>query len=90
MSTRKVSLTLPAELIARAESAVRSGQARSVSAYIAAAAGSGEARATVDEVIARWRTEEGEPTATELVEAEARARALFDRADRSHRAHGAA
>ncbi|WP_405180267.1 hypothetical protein OG225_02700 [Nocardia sp. NBC_01377] len=90
MSTRKVSLTLPEELVTRAEKAVRDGQARSVSAYIAAAAGSGEARATVDEVIARWRAENGEPTAAELAAAEARTRALFDRADRGHRAHGAA
>ncbi|PXX66907.1 hypothetical protein DFR70_103662 [Nocardia tenerifensis] len=90
MSTRKVSLTLPEELVVRAENAVKAGQARSVSAYIAAVAGSGEARATVDEIIARWRGEHGEPTAAELADAEARTRALFDRADRAHRAHGAA
>ncbi|WP_280471843.1 hypothetical protein [Nocardia cyriacigeorgica] len=90
MSTRKVSLTLPEELVVRAENAVKAGQARSVSAYIAAVAGSGEARTTVDEVIARWRGTHGEPTAEELASAEARARALFDRADSRRRGHGAA
>ncbi len=90
MSTRKVSLTLPEELLARAEKAVAAGQARSVSAYIAAAAGSGETRSTVTEVIARWRTEHGEPSATDRADAEARARALFDRADDRLRGPGAA
>jgi Arc/MetJ-type ribon-helix-helix transcriptional regulator len=90
MSTRKVSLTLPEELLARAEKAVAAGDARSVSAYIAAAAGSGETRTTVTEVIARWRTEHGEPGAAERAEAQARARALFDRADTRLRGDGAA
>ncbi|WP_327114067.1 hypothetical protein OHB12_33370 [Nocardia sp. NBC_01730] len=90
MSTRKVSLTLPEELVVRAENAVKVGQARSVSAYIAAAAGSGEARTTVDEVVARWRAEHGEPTVEQLAESETRARAMFDRADRRQRSYGAA
>ncbi|MFC8044827.1 hypothetical protein [Nocardia sp. NPDC057353] len=90
MSTRKVSLTLPEELLARAEKAVATGRARSVSAYIAAAAGSGETRTTVDEVIARWRAEHGEPSAEQRAAAEARARALFDRADTRLRGDGAA
>lgn len=90
MSTRKVSLTLPEELLARAEKAVAAGRARSVSAYIAAAAGSGETRATVTEVIDRWHHEQGEPDLAGRVEAEARVRALFDRADTRLRGHGAA
>ena len=90
MSTRKVSLTLPEELLARAENAVARGEARSVSAYIADAAGSGETRAGTAEVIARWRSIHGEPTAEQLDDAENRARALFDRADRRLRSHGAA
>lgn len=90
MSTRKVSLTLPEELLARAEQAVARGEARSVSAYIASSAGSGEARATTAEVIARWRTEHGEPSAEQLAAAEDRARAFFDRIDARLRAHGAA
>lgn len=40
-----------------------------------------ETRATTAEVLARWRAEHGEPTAEELTDAEARVRALFDRAD---------
>ncbi|WP_328435529.1 hypothetical protein [Nocardia puris] len=90
MGTRKVSLSLPEELVVRAEKAVRAGQARSVSAYIAAAAGSGEARTTVDEVIARWRTSAGAPAAAEVAAAEARVRALFNRADERQRGDGAA
>ncbi|MGY1871971.1 hypothetical protein [Nocardia gipuzkoensis] len=90
MSTRKVSLTLPEELVVRAENAVKAGQARSVSAYIAAAAGSGETRTTVEEAIARWRAEHGEPSTEQVAAAEARARALFDRADRRLHGHGAA
>ncbi|MGW0181298.1 hypothetical protein [Nocardia sp. NPDC003345] len=90
MSTRKVSLTLPEELLARAEKAVAAGRARSVSAYIATAAGSGETRTTITEVIARWRSEHGVPDAAGYAEAEARARALFDRADTRLRGPGAA
>ncbi|MGW4365450.1 hypothetical protein ACWEKT_07370 [Nocardia takedensis] len=90
MSTRKVSLTLPEELVVRAENAVRSGTARSVSAYIAAAAGSGEARTTVADVLARWGADHGQGSAEEREAAEHRARALFDRADRRQQANGAA
>jgi Arc/MetJ-type ribon-helix-helix transcriptional regulator len=90
MSTRKVSLTLPEELLTRAERAVATGQARSVSAYIAAAAGSGEARTTTAEVLARWGAEHGESTPAERAAAEERVRALFDRADARLRGSGAA
>ncbi|MGW4125201.1 hypothetical protein [Nocardia sp. NPDC004711] len=90
MATRKVSLTLPEELVAWAKNAVKNGQARSVSVYIAAAAGSGETRTIVKETIARWRAEHGERTAEQVAAAEVRARALFDRADDRLRGHGAA
>lgn len=90
MSTRKVSLTLPAELLARAERAVATGQARSVSAYIAAAAGSGEARATTADVLARWSADHGEGTPEQRADAHRRVRELFDRADARLRADGAA
>ncbi|WP_280381345.1 hypothetical protein [Nocardia wallacei] len=90
MSTRKITLSLPEELVARAERAVERGQARSVSAYIATVAGSGEARTSVNEVLARWRSEHGEPSPEQQAEAEQRVRALFDRADRRLRQHGAA
>lgn len=90
MSTRQVSLTLPEELIARAENAVIRGEARSVSAYIATVAGSGETRTTVAETITRWRAENGEPGSEELAAAEARARAFFHRTDARLGSHGAA
>lgn len=90
MSTRKVSLTLPEELLTRAENAVARGEARSVSAYIAAAAGSGEARTTAAQVLARWSAEHGAGTPAERADAERRARALFERADARIQANGAA
>ncbi|MGV9336660.1 hypothetical protein [Nocardia sp. NPDC003726] len=90
MSMRKVSLTLPEELVTRAENAVKAGQARSVSAYIATAAGSGEVRATTAEVLARWSAEHGEGTVEERAAAEQRVRALFARADARLRGSGAA
>jgi Arc/MetJ-type ribon-helix-helix transcriptional regulator len=90
MTTRKITLTLPEELVTRAEKAVERGQARSVSAYIAEVAGSGEARTTIDEVVQRWQNEHGSGTAEERADAERRVRALFERADRRLDAHGAA
>jgi Arc/MetJ-type ribon-helix-helix transcriptional regulator len=90
MSTRKVSLTLPEELLVRAENAVAKGQARSVSAYIATVAGSGETRTTIAETLARWNAEYGEGTPQERADAEQRARAFFDRTDARLRGHGAA
>lgn len=59
MSTRRITLTLPEELVASAETAVADGRARSVSAHIAALAGAGEARMTFAEVVQRWRDEAG-------------------------------
>ena len=90
MSTRKVSLTLPEELLTRAENAVARGEARSVSAYIAAAAGSGEARTSTADVLARWSAEHGAGTPEERAEAERRVRALFARTDARLRGPGAA
>jgi hypothetical protein len=78
--------------MARAETAVARGEARSVSAYIDAMAGSGEARTTVAETIAQWRAEYGEPTAEQLAAAQDRAAAFFARTDQRFNtgAHGAA
>jgi Arc/MetJ-type ribon-helix-helix transcriptional regulator len=59
MTTRKITLTLPGELVEAAEAAVASGRARSVSAYVAAAAGAGEARMTLAEVMDRWQSDAG-------------------------------
>ena len=54
MTTRKITLSLPEELISTAEHAVKTGRARSVSAYVAARAGAGEARLDLAEVMDRW------------------------------------
>ncbi|MEV0766501.1 hypothetical protein [Nocardia sp. NPDC050435] len=93
MSTRKVSLSLPADLLDRAEAAVEAGQARSVSAYITAAAGCGEHRTTISAMLERWGAEHGTGTAAERTAAEARVREHFARADArlaQRRAPGAA
>ncbi|NUS45483.1 MAG: hypothetical protein HOQ24_17550 [Mycobacteriaceae bacterium] len=62
MSTRRITLTLPEELVASAEQAVREGRARSVSAYVASAAGAGEARMSFAEVMSEWQASAGDPT----------------------------
>ena len=80
MTTRKITLTLPEELITAAEAAVRAGRARSVSAYVAAAAGAGEARLSLAEVMDRWRGT-AEPTADQTTAAEQWAAGLAERAD---------
>ncbi len=70
MSTRRITLTLPEELLDAAERAVAAGRARSVSAYVAAAAGAGEARLNFVEVVRRWRAEAGEPDREQAAEVE--------------------
>jgi len=59
MTMRKITLTLPDSLIEAAEAAVAAGRARSVSAYVAAAAGTGEARLNLAEVLERWEADLG-------------------------------
>ncbi|MFD0364993.1 hypothetical protein ACFQZZ_26445 [Nocardia sp. GCM10030253] len=51
MTTRRITLTLPEELVATAEYAVAAGHASSVSAYIADAAEVGRARAPFAEMM---------------------------------------
>jgi Arc/MetJ-type ribon-helix-helix transcriptional regulator len=68
MTTTKIAVSLPAELIARTRRAVRQGQASSVSAYVAAAL---EQKVTLDELstmLAEMLAETGGP----LTPAEAR------------------
>ncbi len=47
-------MTLPEPLIAAAEAAVAAGEARSVSSWIAATAGAGEAKMTFEQVMSTW------------------------------------
>ena len=54
MSTRRITLNLPETLIDSAERAVAEGRARSVSAYVTAVAGAGEARTTLADAMSRW------------------------------------
>jgi hypothetical protein len=94
MSTRRITLTLPEALIESAEVAVAAGRARSVSAYVAEVAGAGEARLTLDEVMARWSAD-SEHTASEQQTADEWARQFMVRndsryAERATRAGGRA
>jgi Arc/MetJ-type ribon-helix-helix transcriptional regulator len=86
MTMRKITLTLPEALIEAAEAAVAAGRARSVSAYVAAAAGTGEARLSLAEVMHRWQTEAGEASTAQVRQAEEWVAALTTRSDERYAA----
>jgi Arc/MetJ-type ribon-helix-helix transcriptional regulator len=87
MSTRRITLTLPEELLAAAEAAVADGRARSVSAHIATLAGAGEARMTFAEVTQRWR-DEAVANDDELAAADEWAQRFLARNDARHTQRG--
>ena len=58
MSVR-VTVSLPDDLVAVAQAAVRDGRAASVSAYVASALREKAGRESVAEVLAEWRSEAG-------------------------------
>lgn len=84
-------MTLPEDLLAAAETAVAAGRARSISAYIAAVAGAGEARMNLSEVLAEWNAD-ATTGDDEKVAADRWAQEFLARNDarRSHRASGQA
>jgi Arc/MetJ-type ribon-helix-helix transcriptional regulator len=84
MTTRKITLSLPESLIEAAEAAVATGRARSVSAYVAAAAGAGEARLSLAEVMQRWQAEAEETSPEQVREAEEWAAGLMARSDQRY------
>jgi Arc/MetJ-type ribon-helix-helix transcriptional regulator len=84
MTTRKITLTLPESLIEAAEAAVAAGRARSVSAYVAAAAGAGEARLTLAEVMQRWQAETEDANPEQVRQAEEWVTALTARNDQRY------
>lgn len=84
MTTRKITLSLPEPLIDAAEAAVAAGRARSVSAYVAAAAGAGEARLSLAEVMQQWQDETGEPTPEQTRQAEEWVAGLAARTDQRY------
>ena len=84
MTTRKITLSLPEALIEAAEAAVAAGRARSVSAYVAAAAGAGEARLSLAEVMQQWQDEVGQPSVEQARQAEEWVAGLIARTDRRY------
>lgn len=58
MSTR-ITVSLPDELVAVAQAAVRDGRAASVSAYVATALREKASQESVADVLAEWRAEAG-------------------------------
>jgi len=84
MTTRKITLSLPESLIEAAEAAVLAGRARSVSAYIAAVAGAGEARLSLADVMQRWQDQAGEPTPEQERQAEEWVSGLMARSDQRY------
>jgi Arc/MetJ-type ribon-helix-helix transcriptional regulator len=89
MTTRKITLSLPDSLIKAAEAAVLAGRARSVSAYVAAAAGAGEARLSLAEVMQRWHAQTGEASAEQVQQAEQWVAGLAARSDQRYAARQA-
>jgi Arc/MetJ-type ribon-helix-helix transcriptional regulator len=64
MSAR-ITVSLPDDLVALAQAAVRDGRATSVSAYVASALREKVARESVADVLADWRSEAGPLTGDE-------------------------
>ncbi len=89
MTTRKITLSLPEELVLAAEQAVKAGRARSVSAYVAARAGAGEARMNLAEVMDRWNAAAGPVAADETAAAEQWAQQFMARNDARAQQRGA-
>lgn len=65
MTRAKIAVSLPAELVAAARKAVRSGRAESVSGYVEAALAAQVANDSVDEWIAQMLEESGGPMTDE-------------------------
>ncbi|MBN1172777.1 MAG: hypothetical protein JXA67_11435 [Micromonosporaceae bacterium] len=84
MTTRKITLSLPEALIEAAEAAVAAGRARSVSAYVAAAAGAGEARLSLADVMQQWEDEAGQPDTEQTRQAEEWVAGLIARTDQRY------
>jgi Arc/MetJ-type ribon-helix-helix transcriptional regulator len=81
MTTRKITLSLPEELLTAAENAVKTGKARSMSAYVAERAGAGQARMDLAEVMDRWDAAAGPVDADQEAAAEQWAQQFMDRND---------
>jgi Arc/MetJ-type ribon-helix-helix transcriptional regulator len=65
MTTAKIAITLPQEQLTRVRRAVRSGQAESVSGYIAQVLAEHEQRESLQQLVDDLVREHGEPTKKE-------------------------
>lgn len=70
MSTQKVAVTIPADLLRQAQAAVAAGRARSLSAYISQAVAQYQREQTLTDFLAAWAAESGEPGADDYTWAE--------------------
>ncbi|HEY3668862.1 MAG TPA: hypothetical protein VGL19_22850 [Polyangiaceae bacterium] len=66
MTAAKIAITLPREQLAKAHRAVRSGQASSVSGYIALALSEKEQRESLRALVDELKAEHGEPNKSEV------------------------
>ncbi|HEY4103444.1 MAG TPA: hypothetical protein VGM44_06115 [Polyangiaceae bacterium] len=66
MTAAKIAITLPRDQLAKVQRAVRSGQASSVSGYIAEALVEKEERESLRALVADLKAELGEPTKREV------------------------
>lgn len=88
MTTRKITVSLPEELVVAAEAAVAAGRARSVSAYLAERAGAAEFRArSIQDVLAAWEARHGAPGDDQATAAQEWAAAFMARNDARWYAH---
>lgn len=82
MTTRKITVSLPEELVAAAEAAVAAGRARSISAYLADTAGATELRTrSIHDVIAAWEARHGAPSGDQATDAQEWAESFMARND---------
>lgn len=67
---KRITVSLPEELVAEASAAAESGRASSVSAYVAEALAEKSGRESLDDFLAEWRQEVGPATPEESAWAE--------------------
>lgn len=81
MTTKKIAISLPEAILARAKAAVKNGKADNLSRLIAKSLDETTARESFAEMISAFRRESG-LTEPEIAKGRARAKAAFDRWDK--------
>lgn len=86
---KRITVSLPEELVDAASRAVAAGQARNVSALVAAALREYERRESLDQILADWNSETPVPDeVARRVDAELDAAGMTDRSARGRRRPG--